>query len=281
MKPRVQLKLLNGGLYIEPKLSYQFVNDISKPNWRSWLKLSRIIPLTTVLGAGIANVLALIGILQLTVFENIVIVLLALLSIDSLIERTSILEKIEKRLSYLSVTYSLRTRDEMLKISVQAENASEICLVAVHGTSAIVPNIHFLEKKIQENCRIRIVLLEPESIAVNVWDEIKGDKTTLPYLHSSLEALRRLLQNPESRKNCEVRLLNVFLPYSMVAVDLNKDTGAMTVEYGGYRTTIDGRPHVFITSASDKYWFDYYKKQFETVWTNAKKWNPDGAGRSE
>jgi len=70
----------------------------------------------------------------------------------------------------------------------------------------------------------------------------------------------------------EIRLLNVFLPFSMVAADLVKDSGAMIIEYHAYKIALGDRPHVVLTPRDTPYWFSFYKEQFERVWIDAVSW---------
>ena len=57
-----------------------------------------------------------------------------------------------------------------------------------------------------------------------------------------------------------------------LAVDLEKESGSMVVEYHAFKTTISERPHVYLTPLDDPKWFDFYKEQFEEAWTNATIW---------
>jgi membrane protein implicated in regulation of membrane protease activity len=52
----------------------------SSLHWKQWIKPNRLIPLLTILGAGTAIVLSLLGVIKLSVAENIIIALLALLA---------------------------------------------------------------------------------------------------------------------------------------------------------------------------------------------------------
>lgn len=60
----------------------------------------------------------------------------------------------------------------------------------------------------------------------------------------------------------------------MFAVDLQKSSGSMVVEYHVYKDTPEERPHLFFTSQNDPYWFNFYKQQFEQAWAEAKIWAP-------
>jgi hypothetical protein len=242
--------------------------------WQKWLRLNRLIPLLTLLSAGIAIVFSTIGLLSLTLAEQIIIALLALLAVDALNERVTILETVEQRLTSLATTRLLRTRAEMMSPLQQASQAKEICLLAIHGTSAITPYVGFYLQKLREGCRIRVILLHPQSPATPLRDKLVNHTQTTKYIETSLEALRGLLTT-KTRGRCEVRLSQVFLPFSMFGTDLAQETGQLVVEFSSYRVAIDERPHIYLTAHEEPMWFTYYRQQFERVWADATVWSPD------
>ena len=94
--------------------------------WKRWLAPDRLIPSLTILGAGVAIVLSLIKAIQLTTAEEIIIALLALISVDALNERLSLLEKIEARLHSLGTENTLKSRNDLKSPVEKAKYASEI-----------------------------------------------------------------------------------------------------------------------------------------------------------
>lgn len=64
--------------------------------WHKWLKLDRLIPLATMIGVLVTVALSFVkdSGLDFTIFENLVLVLLGLISFDAFIERMGILERI-------------------------------------------------------------------------------------------------------------------------------------------------------------------------------------------
>lgn len=63
--------------------------------------LTRAVPIATVAGAVAALLLAQLGLVKLTVAEQIVIALLALLAIDAFVERLGILRRIERHITLI------------------------------------------------------------------------------------------------------------------------------------------------------------------------------------
>ncbi|MCL4295057.1 MAG: hypothetical protein KJ077_04990 [Anaerolineae bacterium] len=250
----------------------QFVT--SKSKFRQWLKPSRLIPLLTILGAGVALILSLLGLINLSVAENIVIALLGLLAIDALSERLSLLERIEKKLSNLSVEQTLRTRNDIPSLEEQAGYASEICILAVSGIT-LVRHIAFFESKLRDGCKIRIVLLDPDGPSLQTWKRLDSRvPNTESEITTTLQYFKQLIQVNKAKGRCEIRLLDVFLPFSMFATDISKETGTILLAYHVYQSAPGERPHVYLTLQDSSYWYDFYRRQFEQAWSNAAIWTP-------
>lgn len=249
---------------------FKLSTSVLRSSWKQWLKPSRFLPLLTILGAGTANLLSLLGILKLTVPESIIIALLALLSVDSLVERIRILEKIEHRLNTVSSNQTLRKRIQMPKPNDQAANASEICVLGVSANYAIPQFRGFYENRIRAGCKVRVILLNPESNSLETWKLLSKSSYTKDHIEATLSVLKELMQKAKVKGKCEVRLSDVLYPFSIFAVNLRAETGSMIVEYYSYDVPSDDRPHIQLTALGDAYWFGYYKQQFESAWSDAK-----------
>ncbi len=245
-----------------------------KKMFKEWFRFSRVLPMLTVSGAGLAIVLALLGFVKLTFAESIIIALLALLAIDSLGERISVLEKLEDRLSRLTIGHAFKPRKEILTPIEHGKYSSKIDLLASHAVSAIAPYISFYKSKMSSGCKLRIMLLDPKSPSLFYLNSLKEDSSTEMYIHSSLELLKELVKS-NSRGSCEVRLTKILLPFSIFSVDTDTDEGSMIVEFRGYKVSIDDRPHIHLTANDSSYWYNYYWQQFERAWTEATIWEPE------
>lgn len=245
----------------------------SQPSWKRWLKWSRLVPFLTIIGAGTALVLSLLSILKLTVPESIIISLLALLSIDSLIERTNILERLEHRLNNLSSDQLLKKRVSMPRPNEQAQYASEICILGVSAHFAIPQYRGFYEKKIRTGCKLRVILLDPASPSLENWKLLSKSTLTTGHIEGTLSILKELMQKPGMKGKCEVRLSKVYYPFSIFAVDMKSKAGSMVVEFYPYDIPIDDRPHIQLAAASNPDWFIHFKEQFESAWSDARVYN--------
>lgn len=241
---------------------------------KKWIKPNRLIPLITIFGAGIAILLSLLKIIELSIAGEIIIALLALIAVDALSERLDILEKIRDSLGKLSTGQVLKTRKELVSLPEFANHASEIYIVAISAIGLISRNLDFIEGKLKNGCRVRIVLLDPDSPSVETL-RMQAKITSIEKdIGVTLELLKQLAEFSNKSDKLEVRFLKVFLPFAVVAVDPYKDSGAMTVEYRTYKKLYTERPHIYLTKADTPQWFQFYRDQIETAWSDAYQWKP-------
>ncbi len=153
------------------------------------------------------------------------------------------------------------------------KGASEICMLAMHATSAISNHVGFYKEKMVDDCKIRVILLDPSSPSLETWNLLIDSDITKLHIETYLQVLKQLTSLPKAKGKCEVKLLNVFLPFSIFAIDLSKKTGSIIVEFHPYKRSIDDRLHVRLNTSENPHWFDYYKKHFNQAWADASDWN--------
>ena len=228
--------------------------------------------IVTVLGAIIALILDILDYLTLTTAENIIIALLALLAIDALVERLEILERLEKKIDKHKNIYFLRKRSDIIPINELTRHATEINILAVSGVSIVNPYQYHYENKLRDGCNIRFILLSSESKYIDAFNlQNKENIIARDHIKPALNILFPLAKNRKLKGRCDVRLLDIFLPFSLVGIDFEKRTGKMIVEFHNYKTYLDKRPHVLIERETNPHWFNIYKEQFEMAWKDAKK----------
>ncbi|HBG74918.1 MAG: hypothetical protein A2X25_07545 [Chloroflexi bacterium GWB2_49_20] len=242
--------------------------------WRNWLKPNRIIPLLTILVAGSTGILGIFNLVKISPVEGIIIALLALLAVDGLTERLSILEKIEAQLGSYTMGETLMSRSKLLPPSEIASSASEIAFVGVSGISIFVNHLGFFEQKFISGCKLRFILLDPESPSLQTWNLMSKVTTTETDIKSALELLKGLVRAKKAKGKCEIRLLKVYVPFGLLISDPYKDNGQMNVEFYTYKTTLSDRPHIQLSRTHDRQWFEFYVKQFEEIWSDSQEWTP-------
>ena len=240
---------------------------------KQWFSLSRIIPLLTVSTAGIVGVLSLFGYLPLSAPESVIIVLLALLAVDSLIERTGILERIDNKLNAIEAKPVLLLGPDYSDYVEATKQASEIWLLAVSAKEVVGQYCNFFLEMLKKGCNIRIILLNPNCPAIKTWDLLNNIKFTETDISSVLELLKQLTSAHGAKGKCEVRLCEFFTPFSLYALNPNKTNGKIIVSYYGIAKPPRERLHIEFDATADFQWLAYYRQQFEDVWDKSHAWS--------
>lgn len=239
-----------------------------------WLKPQRILPLLTILGAGVALVFSMMEIIDLSAADSIIISLLGLIAIDSVVERLSILESIESKLVNTVGSSGLRARTEFSDFEQRSIHASEIFILAISAISLSGRYAHIFENKVNDGCRIKIILLNPQSESLKSLELTNRDQAAAHDIRASLAAFEPLIGIKNRKGRCEIRLSDFFLPFSIVAFNPSKDSGEMIVEYHSYKISFGEQPHVFLTTKDNIHWYEFYKNQFEKAWNDSIPWDP-------
>jgi hypothetical protein len=168
----------------------------------------------------------------------------------------------------------LRTRREIPRLEDMGKDASEV-LLAGASLISLVPYTYFFEQRLRTGGKLRFLLLDPNSDALAVWDMASRFPHTRADIERTLNNITEILRSTKpDAGQCEVRLSKVFLPFSLVAVNPATDEGRMIVEYHIYKSTLGERPHIMLTRDADRYWFDFYKDQYEQLWRDSPGWSP-------
>jgi hypothetical protein len=243
---------------------------------RIWEDISRgeniDLYLTVVVAFGLV-VLNLLGLASASLIAPITLAVLGLLAIATLGTRYHIEKQLQR--FTLSPPSGLRGRSELPSFRERGNSASEIIIVGVSLISAVTPNLDFFEQAMKSGCKIRFLLLDPASPAIQTWTMLSKFPDIQLDIRQTLKSLDILVQmKGETRGSCEVRLAPVFLPFGVAAFDPNKENGLMNVESLIYKGYLGDRPHILLTKAGDAKWFDFFKSQYEQLWDDSKIWTP-------
>lgn len=247
-------------------------NSLSKK--RHYFKLTNLIPFVTILTGITAICFSLLDVIKFTMPESIIVALLALLAFDALTERLGILGRIENLIERIQVGQALKSRSEIPPFTEYSKSASEICIAAVSAIAICPGHINFFKNKLKEGCNIKIILLDPNSPHLETLNEQYGDPSAQDGIKASLTYLEKLVQMKDTKGKFEVRLVKVFLPVSMVAVDVQKESGSVLVEFHCYKMSVEERPNIIITAKENPRWFNFYKEQFDQAWSDGSIWKP-------
>jgi len=113
------------------------------------------------------------------------------------------------------------------------------------------------------------LFLDHNSDATKLWDNAQRVHTTTKDIETSLQVVENLMKAQHTNGKCEVRLSKVYLPFSPVIVDGQKDSGRMIVEILVYKRSLPDRPHFYLTKRKDEKWFRFFVSQFESLWQDS------------
>jgi hypothetical protein len=203
--------------------------------------------------------------------QGVTVAMLALLALDTLVERVTSTEKIDQRLARLEAPQLLHDRSELMPIQQLSVGASEIVACGITLVSVVTPHHDFFASKLAQGVKLRFIILDPKCAAWQVWHESQRIATRGD-VDATLETLAPLVR---AGLDVEVRLAPFHLPVSLVIVDRALRTGRMTVEMTFTALSLPNRPHMYLTRAAWPTWFDFFAARFDYLWSISRVWEPD------
>ncbi len=166
------------------------------------------------------------------------------------------------------------------------QRALQIDLCGVTLTSTLNKEYGTLRERLQAGAKIRIMIIDPDSLAIEMSAQRTGNPKDLDYHRTRLDsALREIayiyksMRDTKPKKGAPTGSLGVrLLPYApsfgILSMDARQKDGIAFIELYphkfGYMT-----PVVFdLTPERDQSWHDYFVKQFDVMWDAAKPWDP-------
>ena len=133
-----------------------------------------------------------------------------------------------------------------------------------------------LREKIQHGGHVKVLIFNPSSknlaiLANNLGlrqREIESD------IKNAIEKCIDLIQGGLGNGRFEACQTEMIPGYSLVIFNPSEHNGQMSVEFIGYHTNINERPHVELETARDGRWFTFYRDQFDELWKSATPIDP-------
>lgn len=222
---------------------------------------------------------------------------LALLATSEIVERYRRLNSIEKTvnrsLSFLESRFTERPsaiaffqKPPNLDHYVQGANQVDLCGVTL--TSTLNKQFGNLRERLQAGAKIRILLVDPNSVAL----KMSAERSTSPddtdyyrvrldaafreigYLFKRLEEFKAMEGNSLKVGNLSVRLLSYAPSFGIISFDAHQDNGIMFVEVYPHKFGHKTPPTFDLMPKRDGNWYTYFVEQFDEMWNAAKPWEP-------
>jgi hypothetical protein len=169
-------------------------------------------------------------------------------------------------------------------------SANQIDLCGVSLTATINKQFSNLRDRLKEGADIRILVADPNSLALSMSATRSGSPEDTEYFHKRVEATfndlayitKSLRENQESdsskKGNLSVRLMAFSPSFGILSFDAHRANGIVFVElYPHYR--YGTQPTFDITFQRDGEWYKHFVEQFEQIWADAKPWTPASSSK--
>jgi hypothetical protein len=218
---------------------------------------------------------------------------LGLLALSEFIERYRRLSSIEKTSKQTLLLLENRLADRPSALSfftklpdlgLYIEKANQIDFCGVTLTSTINRQLSKLRERLNQGAIIRILIADPESLALKMSDLRSEDPAGEYYrqkLETTLQDLEYLHQfqlrlGTAAKSKFEVRLLQFAPSFGIFNFDAHRPNGNTIVEMYPHVSGWGVEPCFDLASKRDGVWYNYFVEQFEHMWKGAKPWQPKG-----
>ncbi len=242
----------------------------------------------TVLAALTLAFLNLVGLASQALTTSIILTTLGILAISALNNRyhferikdstDKALQGIEKTLKALQVKFGDRSPaeqffiDHMPPLAPYLEKARDIRISGVVLQRTIRDNLNIFATCLREGANIKIVLIDPDSIAArHTADEHFPLERLKAHFDATWQNLLWLSKQPNSKGTLEIRFSDEKAFANIIAIDAEKEYGIIFIEVRPQRWISGGsRPRFELRPGRDGYWFGYYKDQFDMLWKDCR-----------
>lgn len=222
--------------------------------------------------AVVVAILSLIGAIPLGILSTAILATLGVLAYSTLATRR-LLSELSKSIA-LHVPQArtpLLDRGAFGSFRDSLNGVSTICLYGPSLHIMLSSHKEEFREKIRHGGDVRVLIFNPSSTNLAILAdnlgvrqrEIKSDIT------EAIEKCIDLIQGGLGIGKFEVRQTEMMPGYSMVIFNPSEQNGQMTVEFIGYHTIPNQRPHVELEATRDGRWFTFYLNQFDELWKSA------------
>lgn len=178
-----------------------------------------------------------------------------------------------------------RTRPDFLSFM---QSAVQIDLCGVTLTNTINMQFSVLRERLEAGAKIRILLIDPESQAIEMSAQrsinpkdteyyrrrLESSLSDLTYLYKYNEDIKQIRKRASKPGTLSVRLLTYAPSFGMTSLDTAKKDGILYVEIFPHKLGYKTAPKFELTLANDKKWYTYFLEQYEQMWDTATPWDP-------
>jgi len=222
----------------------------------------------TLIVAIVIAVMNLLGNTPKSVLDSLILAVLALLVSSALGVRHR-LENLKQQIFQTTkgIDFKDRRQQHEVPFDKRFADAKNIDLHGYSLNSLVASYLGFLNEKAATGCKMRIILLDPESTTPQIVSYLTEAGSLLTNdIQRSVEGLKNLL----STRNVEIRFTTTPTPFGLAIKDSKKANGSVDVDLYAYRVSALDRPKIIISKEIDKHWYEFFVQQFEKLWEDAR-----------
>ena len=243
------------------------------------IRLRNVVPLITIIGAFISTFTpTFLGLSRV----QLILAILTFLAVDAFIERFELLSNIEQDIKFLKksipgVKDFLRYRIGFPRLEEIINSAKKEIWVSGIGLDTMVTVLGVFQLKLKKGFKLRFLALDPDSAAIQESNEYfhLNREDLMGRVKNNLEALSQRL-TPVEVGQIQIKVINHRPALGYFIVDPTDNKGFMTIITYLYGVQCgDQFPMFRLEKETEPLWFSIYLKEFQTLWENAKEWQPN------
>ena len=166
------------------------------------------------------------------------------------------------------------------------QKALQIDMCGVTLTSTLNKEYGTLTERLQAGAKIRIMIIDPDSLAIEMTAQRTANPKDLEYhrtrLDSSLRELAYIYKRMSDMKpskgaklgSLSVKLIPYAPSFGILSMDAKQKEGISFIEIYPHKFGYMAPVMFGLTPERDQDWYDYFTKQFEVMWDSARSWYP-------
>lgn len=237
----------------------------------------------------LAILVAVVGLAKLHPFgleyndADLILLLLGVLALDSLAERSGLLASLDNRVKRIDETLRqqdrgqlLWRRDELPQLRERVRAARSELWIAAPSLDGTVDIADEIGRMAANGVRVRLLLSTFSDVTLETyrrhmlapsWDleSAQGKAAAVSRIGHNASILRGAVG-----KNGEVRVLDRMIWHGIFGIDVRSADGHMDIQMHTYRIPVQQAPMLKLTRERDADWFAFYVGAFEKLWADAE-----------
>jgi hypothetical protein len=212
---------------------------------------------------------------------KLLLLMVGFLAIESLIVKIEYLESIEacaKRMEQIIVSHPnaviLQPRTALPLFPERIEGVKNVFVFAMSANALVMQYSRDIESALKAGTNFRFLIVSPDNPALQAAHlsspTLSDLETQIRWINDTLIMLKVIAQI-KAKGRLEVRLFQGLPTGSLIAYDVDRDTGWIQVESHIYKQAPASRPIFILSARSKNEWFNFYRKTIVELWSESQE----------